>query len=309
MSQPQHGVILAAGRGSRMGPLADHYPKALLPVANEPLILRHVRLLRRLGVREIFVVVGHHGDLIEAALAPGRGEGLHIACVRQTAHEGIAHALALLEARLPGSFYLILGDICFSEGIDVALRENHTDHEVTLLATASVSDLAEVRRNFSVEMDPTGRVHRVVEKPEAPPAVVKGCGFYRFTPAIFEAIRRTPRSSLRGEYELTDAIQTLIDTGAPVHGAELTRWDVNVTVPADLIACNTRELADRGLTHLIGRDCALHPGVKLDGSTVGDGARITHPIRLERCVVLPGATVDATADLRSCVIAPGMNAS
>lgn len=308
MSPPQHGVILAAGRGSRMGPLAEHFPKALLPVANEPLILRHVRLLRRLGVREIFVVVGHHGDLIETVLAPWRDEGLLIECVRQTAHEGIAHALALLEARLPGPFYLILGDICFSEDIDEGLRHAPAAHDVTLLATAAVSDVAEVCRNFSVEMDPTGRVHRVAEKPETPPVAVKGCGFYRFTPAVFEAIRRTARSPLRNEFELTDAIQILIETGAPVFGAELTRWDVNVTVPADLIACNTRELADRGLARLVGRECALHPGAVLDGSAVGDGARITHPIRLERCVVLPGATVDATADLRDCVIAPGTNA-
>jgi dTDP-glucose pyrophosphorylase len=127
-----------------------------------------------------------------------------------------------------------------------------------------------------------------------------------FDGRIFDAIDRTPRSALRNEFELTDAIQVLIDDEAPVYGVEMTSWDVNITEPADLIACNVRALEALGQRHLIGHGCDIAAGAVLEHTTVGDGARIAHPIRLERCVVLPGAVVDSEADLRYAVISPGL---
>ena len=86
----------------------------------------------------------------------------------------------------------------------------------------------------------------------------------------------------------------------------MTAWDINLTTPADLIACNVRALEAKGQQSLIGLNCDIAPGATLHHTTLGDGARITHPIGLERCVVLPGSNVDSSADLHDAVIAPNL---
>ena len=307
MSRPCQGVILAAGRGSRMGPLADHYPKALLPVANVPLIFCHVETLRTLGVREIRIVVGHHASMIESALGDGRDHGVSLHYVHQHERQGIAHAVAALEPHITAPFYLLLGDIYFEfTHLDAAARAFESNGAAAVLALEHAADPAAVQRNFSVEIEPGGRVRRVVEKPTGTDCRCKGCGLYLFDSRIFDAIRRTPRSSLRNEFELTDAIQVLVDDGAPVYGVAMTAWDINLTEPADLIACNMRALEALHQEHLIGQNCAIAPGATLHHTALGEGAHIAHPIRLERCVVLPGTTVDSKTDLHDAVIAPNL---
>lgn len=307
MTSPYQGVILAAGGGSRMGPLADRYPKALLPVANVPLIFRHVETLRSLEVHEITVVVGHHASMIEAALGDGTAFGATLRYVQQHERHGLAHAVAALESRIVAPFYLLLGDIYFEfTHLGAAARLFESEGAAAVLAVQDDAEAAAVQRNFSVAMEPGGRVRRVVEKPTDSDCRCKGCGFYLFDGRIFDAIQRTPRSALRNEFELTDAIQVLIDEDAPVYGVEMTAWDVNITEPADLIACNVRELERLAKSSCIGDDCNLLPDAVLDQSAVGDGVQITHPIRLKRCVVLPGTAVDSEVDLADAVIAPGL---
>lgn len=305
MRSPYQGAILAAGHGSRMGALADHYPKALLPVGNIPLIHRHLATLRELGVHDVIVVVGHLGGRIQAEVGTGAAWGLRITYVDQQERHGLAHAVGGLESYVDRPFYLLLGDIYFEfDALDALAGAFETAGAAATLAVREDGDPAAVRRNFSVESDSGGRVWRVVEKPEQPATRLKGCGLYLFDRGIFEAIRNTPRSPLRNEFELTDAIQMLIDGGAPVQAVPMVTWDVNITEPADLIACSLRTLARQGCASLTGRDCIIAPGAELAQSVVGDGARILHPIRLERCVVLPGAVVDSPFDLFDAVLAP-----
>ncbi len=109
---------------------------------------------------------------------------------------------------------------------------------------------------------------------------------------------------MRDEYELTDSIQILIDYDYPVRIAPVVRWDVNVTYIDDLVACCVHVLRERGQRSLTGAGCEVAEGVELVDSVLGDGARIRHPIRLERCVVMPGVTVDSAYDLKNVVITP-----
>jgi dTDP-glucose pyrophosphorylase len=227
--------------------------------------------------------------------------------VHQHERHGLAHAVAALEPHVTAPFYLLLGDLYYSfTHLGAAARVFDAEGASAVLAIDRDADAAAVRRNFSVDMEPGGRIRHVVEKPVETDCRCKGCGLYLFDGRIFEAIRRTPRSPLRDEFELTDAIQVLIDDGSAVYGVEMTSWDVNITEPADLIACNVRVLEARGTSKLQGRGCEINSGAELQQSILGDGARIAHPIRLERCVVLPGTAVESETNLRSAVIAPGL---
>ncbi|MCF6286158.1 MAG: NTP transferase domain-containing protein [Candidatus Hydrogenedentes bacterium] len=299
------GVILAAGQGSRMGPLTDHYPKALLPVTNVPLIVRHLETLRSLGIQEAFVVVGHLGQQIRDALGDGTAFGMALHYVEQERREGLAQAVGMLEAHISKPFVLLLGDIYFAFKDLVPLIEHFEFHRASAaIAVKDESDPALVRRNFSVEMNDTGQIRRVVEKPTEVASLWKGCGLYLFGPTIFDAIRRTPRSSLRNEYELTDAIQTLIDDGRPVYGTPVVDKDVNVTTPDDLIACNRHALRAMGKPHLVGENCQVAQGTTLHETVLGDGVCIVQPCRLEGCVVLPGTVIDSAMAQRDRVLYP-----
>jgi dTDP-glucose pyrophosphorylase len=152
-------------------------------------------------------------------------------------------------------------------------------------------DPAAVSRNFAVIHEADGRITRVIEKPTEPPTMLKGCGVYLFTPAIFEAIRRTPRSALRGEYELTDAIQVLIDASGRTYVEDLALWDVNVTYPADLLDCNLRLLREGRRSSLVGEGARVAAGARLTDTVVGDRAVVEGPVELEECLVLPDVRV------------------
>jgi dTDP-glucose pyrophosphorylase len=136
------------------------------------------------------------------------------------------------------------------------------------------------------------------------PNKLKGCGLYLFDDRIFEAVRRTPRTAMRDEYELTDSIQILIDYEYPVHVAEVVQWDINVTFIGDLIHCCTHELQKMGETSIVGNDCSLADGVELIDTVVGNNVTIENPIRLEQCVVLDGSTISQTTNLTRAVVRP-----
>jgi dTDP-glucose pyrophosphorylase len=163
-------------------------------------------------------------------------------------------------------------------------------------------DLAMVRRNFVIDADSNGRVRRVIEKPRYVDSHLKGCGLYVFDEHIFDAIRRTPRTAMRDEYEITDSIQILINDGYIVHHQPIVERDLNLTKPEDLLTINLIELARRGLTELIGERVSAPAGVRIERSVVGPGVIIRHPIRITNSVIMPNVVVDSAQDLDSVVM-------
>jgi dTDP-glucose pyrophosphorylase len=182
------------------------------------------------------------------------------------------------------------------------MTEMERNNAAAVVAVKEETDPEAVRRNFSVVLRDDGTVRRVIEKPRHVPNMLKGCGLYLFDMPIFDAIRRTPRTAMRDEYELTDSIQILIDYEFPVRVAAVVNWDVNITYTRDLIDCCLHELARLGKRSLVGRNCRLADGVEIIDSVLGDDVTVTKPTRLERCVVLSGTRLDDGADYRDTVI-------
>jgi len=300
---PYLGVILAAGHGSRMGPFGEEVPKPIVPICNKPLLVYQIEQMRALGVEEVLVVIGHLGHLITAALGNGAAYGVRIRYIEQTRRLGLAHAVGQLEPHVDRPFVLMLGDIFFEvSDLGRMVREFEEHHPAAVLATKHEPDPEAVRRNFSVHLGEGGTVRRVIEKPRFVETNLKGCGLYLFDLRIFDAIRRTPRTALRDEYELTDSIQILIDLDYPVRAVTVVEWDMNITYIGDLITCCRRRLAAEGRTALVGNGCDLADGVELEESVLGDSVRVTKPTRIERCVVLPGVVISDGGTLADMVI-------
>ena len=297
------GVILAAGHGSRMGPFGEEAPKPIAPICGKPLAAYQLDYMRTLGISEVLVVVGHLGHRIRKTLGDGSDFGVRIQYVEQTERLGLAHAVGQLEAHIDRPFLLMLGDIFFDVFDLSEMTEIHGRYNAAaVLAVKDEPEPEAIRRNFAVILNDDGSVRRVIEKPREAPNRLKGCGIYLFDQRIFEAVRRTPRTAMRDEYELTDSIQILIDYEYPVHVAPVVRWDVNLTYVGDLIRCSVHQLAVLGKTSLVGEGCSLAEGVELVETVLGDGVTISKKARLERCVVLSGATLDTGVSYADAVI-------
>jgi dTDP-glucose pyrophosphorylase len=295
------GVILSAGKGSRIDPFNAHYPKPLLPIGNRPIIGHHLERLRALGCREACLVVGHLMDHIINFYGKGDAAGIPIRYVEQDQTLGIAHAAGKVEAFVDGPMLLCLGDIFYLTSRLERMVERYARGDVAaVLAVMEEKDPASMRKNFSVEIGKDGYVSRVVEKPRAPRSTLKGCGIYLFGPEIFDAVRKTPRTALRDEYEITTSIQILIDDGFKVAAEAVIDWDLNVTFPKDLLLGNLQWLRHAGVDHLVAPSARVHPDARLVRTVVGDDVVIDAPVTIEDSVLLPRSVV--ADDLRRAIV-------
>jgi dTDP-glucose pyrophosphorylase len=294
MSPSLQGVILAAGKGTRIQPLSEHLPKPLLPILDKPLLVWQIEEMRGLGVRDIVIVIGHLGHHVVKALGDGSQLGVNLTYVEQQEMLGIAHAVAQLATHVTQPFLLFLGDIFFeTEDLSSMVTKFEQPGVQGVLAVKDEPDVAAIRRNFTVALDERGFVKRVIEKPRNPTTRLKGCGLYLFDESMFDAIRRTPRTALRDEYELTESIQIFIDQGAGVVPAQVVQDDLNLSNGADLLDINLHVMRRAGHENWIAETAEVEAGAVLDGAVVMSGARVAAGARLEQCLVMPGEIASA----------------
>jgi glucose-1-phosphate thymidylyltransferase len=299
------GVILAAGKGNRALPLTNHYLKTLLPICNRPIIDYHLQELSRLGIRRVIILLGHLKEQFYQYLEHHPRYDLEIQCREQKEQAGIAHALLELESFLDKPFLLVLGDIFFIPRDLPSIAGFFSDPNFGAGLAARWEDNPEyLKRNFLIETDRNNRVWRVTEKPDSETGGLKGCGVYFFKASIFEAIRRTPRSSLRNEYELTDAIQTLINQGFWVTSHNVVDWDMNITLARDILTCNQYCLSRRGLNRIVAPGVRIPEDARIDRSVIGEGAVVGQGAVIEQSVIFPGAVIPPGAHFQQTILTP-----
>jgi len=297
------GVILAAGKGTRIYPFSDSFPKPILPIANKPLIQYQIELMAKIGIKEIIIIIGHLGYEIVRKIGRGDEYGVKIKYIEQKSTLGIAHAVGSLEPHITSPFIMFLGDIFFlTSSIETLFQKMNDEKLQCVLATKVEHDPNKIKRNFSVHTDDDGFVCRVIEKPRHSSNTLKGCGIYLFDLQIFDAIRRTPRTAMRDEYEITDSIQILIDYGGRVKSLNVIEEDLNLTFPYDLIDINMAELKRRKITNLIGKNTSIHPNAKLNNCVIGDNVKIENPISLTNCVAFDNVSLDTTSNLTKTIV-------
>ena len=291
---------MAAGKGTRMYPFSARYPKPLLPILGKPLLVHQVEMMAAVGITDILLVIGHLGHEVLRELGDGSAYGVKIEYVEQEETLGIAHALSQLEPQVDRPFFLLLGDIFFEfkrgSGLEVmadALRSDRGTQGV--LAVCEESDPEAIRRNFIVLCEGE-RVTRVIEKPRHPQVNVKGCGAYLFDVAIFDSVRRTPRTAMRDEYEITDSIQIFIDDGYRVEAANVVARDLNLSYPSDLLDINLYVLDRTGESCFFGRDVEVHPDADLERCVIMDRVKIEPGVRLRNCLVFPDVRLQGDLD-------------
>jgi glucose-1-phosphate thymidylyltransferase len=298
------GAILAAGRGSRMGILSDRYPKSLLPVANQPLVVHHLQILRSLGIEDVNIVVGRGAKQIVEMLGDGQAYGVRIRYVEQGAPLGSAHAVSRLATLIDGPFVLLLGDYFFSAPGLGRMLERARATGSTIVAAKREPDRQALCEACVLEINAEGRVEGITEKPKVLRSDIKGCGIYICRPEVLDAVRRTPRTALRDEYEFTVSLDVYLQMGGLLYAEEIIEWDTNFTRPADVLQCNLDWLRHHGRSDLVGRNVELAQGCELLRAVVGDNVTISQPAILRDVVLFSGTRAESGGRIEYALVTP-----
>ncbi len=227
------GLILSGGAGTRLRPITHTGAKQLVPVANKPILFYGLEDLASAGIVEVGIVIGETGDEIRAAVGDGSQWGLEVTYIPQDEPLGLAHCVLIAGDFLGDEdFVMYLGDNLLRQGVAEFVRLFEADRDATRAADPASSHCAaqillarvpDPQRFGVAAFAADGSVSGLVEKPAEPPSDLALVGVYLFDPSIHEAVRAIAPSA-RGELEITDAIQWLIDHGRRVRHEVLDGW-------------------------------------------------------------------------------------
>ena len=233
-------IVLCAGKGTRLRPLTHTSAKHLIPIANKPVLFYAIEAIRDCGIKDIGIIIGETGEDIKRELREGSRWGVNISYIEQKEALGLAHAVSVARGFLgEDKFLMYLGDNLLKNGV-----ENYADKFIQGNYNAFVL-LTEVDnpRQFGVAELEEGRVVRVVEKPKEPVSNLALIGVYFFDENVHQAIKSI-KPSARGELEITDAIQWMIDNGYKVGAEVIEGWWKDTGKPDDILEANALILED-----------------------------------------------------------------
>lgn len=280
-------LVLSGGEGSRLRPLTHTNAKQLIPIAGRPILFHALEAVAEAGITEVGIVIGSTGDEVRAAVGDGSRWGLTVTYIPQEAPLGIAHAVMTAADFVRGEpFLLYLGDNVLLEGVARFVEEfERTRPDAQILLTR----VAEPEQ-FGVAVLEGERVVRLVEKPATFVSDIALVGVYLFDDSILEAAA-TLEPSGRGEYEITEAIQWLIDNGRTVRAEMVEGYWKDTGRPEDLLEANRMMLG--GLTAAVEGD--VDAATVVEGVViVGAGAKVTGSVLRGPVVIGPGTIVDAS---------------
>jgi glucose-1-phosphate thymidylyltransferase len=331
------GVILHGGYGTKLRPLTYTLPKQLIPVANKPISQYVVENLKEAGIKDIAIVLGNiYQEKVREHYGSGQKFGVKFHYIQQKEPEGIAQAVGLCKDYVDNEpFVVYLGDNLIKDGIDqLVKRFEKSNCDVMLL-------LCEVKnpQRFGVaKFDNSGKLVKVLEKPKEPPSHYALTGIYFFKPVIFKAINKL-KPSWRGELEITDAIQLMLESGYNVDYETVQGWWKDTGAPEEILeanrlvleevepmikghvekaesiqgrvtVCERSVIEEKALIRgpaIIGYDALIQKNVRIGPNTsIGNGCKIRKG-EIENSIIMDNCTIDVDFRITDSLIAPHSN--
>ncbi len=291
------GLILSGGTGSRLRPLTFTNAKQLIPVANKPVLFRVIESMRDAGITDIGIVVGSTAEKIKDAVGRGGRWDVNIAYIPQDAPLGLAHAVKISQDFIGDDrFVMFLGDNVIQGGISPLISQFAGSDWNSQIVLTRIED----PRQYGVaELGDDGRIIRLVEKPKNPPSDLALVGIYMFDQNIFKAVNAiTP--SWRGELEITDAIQWLVQNEYAVHPYIHRGWWIDTGKREDMLDANDLVLEELDYEiegyvdrdSQVGRRVTVQRGAEIINSVVRGPAIIGENTRIVNSYIGPFTSID-----------------
>lgn len=302
------GLILSGGKGTRLRPFTFTQAKQLIPVANKPVLVRVIETLRQAGIDEIGVVVGDTLPEIKKTVGDGSHLGVKVTYIPQESPDGLAHAVKISQPFIGDDrFVMFLGDNVIQGGIGGLIRDfaqSDWNSQIVLKAVENPAayGVAKLRADGSIE--------QLIEKPANPPSNLALVGIYMFDSHIFKAVNAI-KPSARGEYEITDAIQWLVNHDYRVYPYVHQGWWIDTGKAPDMLEANSHVLEE--LQPVISPDARIENsqvdsrvtverGARIINSTVRGPAIIGEDTIIENSYVGPFTSIYHHVTLKNCEI-------
>lgn len=300
------GLILSGGKGSRLRPFTYTNAKQLVPIANKPVLFYAIEQLVECGITDIGIIVGDTGEQVRTAVGNGSAFGAQVTFIQQDTPGGIAHAVRTARGYLDDSpFVLYLGDNFVLGGIRPFVESfvsNGRNSQILLHPVPNPQD-------FGIAQMDGERVARIVEKPREPASNLAVIGIYMLDSNVFDVIEGL-KPSWRGELEITDALQGLIDRGLDVHADVLDRYWIDTGKMDDILKANSMLLGaltgrcqgdvdERSRVH---EPVVLEPGAKVVNSVLRGPLIIGRDTEIVDSYIGPCTSIDQGCRIRGCRI-------
>ncbi len=313
-----------------MRPLTYTRPKVMLPLANRP-ILEHLLVeANKAGISQFIFVVGYRDEQVRDYFGNGDKWGVSIDYTTQRKQLGTADAIKTVEGLSDGNFLVMNGDVVVSQK-DISSLTKRSESTLGVFEVEDTGDLGVVEINGD-------RIIHIYEKTERPPSHTANVGLYLFTTDIFDAVSRTSKS-LRGEYEITDALQLMIEEGHHISYQEVSYW-LDLSYPWNLLTANEALLAGiepqnlgeveknvvmKGVVSIgkntvvrsgsyivgpviIGQDCDIGPNCYIRSSTsIGDDCHIGNAVEVKNSIIMKGSKIPHHNYVGDTIIGEGCN--
>lgn len=266
-------LVLSGGKGSRLRPITHTSAKQLIPIANKPILFYGLEAIAKAGIKEVGIVVGDTAAEIRAAVGDGSAFGFKATYIPQSAPLGLAHAVKISRDFMGTSpFLMFLGDNLLKEGLQALVEDFQARKPNAQILVAKVPNPSA----FGVVELQGERVVRLVEKPAKPKSDLALVGVYLFDHSIFKAIDHI-KPSARGELEITDAIQWLVDHKHKVVTKHIEGWWKDTGKLQDLLEAN--RLILESLKHSVDKDARVDALSRIEGRVVLEkGARVIQSV-------------------------------
>lgn len=283
-------LILSGGEGRRLRPLTYTIPKQLVPVANQPILYYVINHIIEAGISDIGIIIAPEtGEEIKRVVQKANFKA-KIKFIVQDKPKGLAHAVKVAQDYLDEEpFVMYLGDNLLGEGITGVVERLKTESVEAIILLKEVNNPS----SFGIAvLDKKHRVVRLIEKPKNPPSNLALVGVYLFTPKIFSAIDKI-KPSWRGELEITDAIQKLIDTGGKVECKIVNKWWLDTGKKDDLLSANTIVLDEWTKREIKGvvKGSKIEGRVKIDKSAKVINSSIRGPVVIGKETVIENSFI------------------
>lgn len=326
------GIILHGGQGTRLRPLTHSGPKQLLPIANKPMSQYTLEDLREAGITDIAIIIGDvYPQKVKEFYGDGTKFGVKITYVYQDRPRGISHAIKLCKDFVKDDkFVVYLGDNILRTGLQVYTKKFQGSKADAMILLCEVDDPS----RFGIAELDGKKIKKIMEKPKNPPSNLAVIGVYFLTPKIFDIIDKL-KPSWRGELEITEALQLLMEEGNAIEYDTVSGWWKDTGTPEDILHANQLVLDSIGTPQqfqisedaevrgniivgknttisrdsfitgpaIVGDNCTIGPTVRLGPYvSVGNNATIKK-CDIENSIIMEGAKIDAKIYLVDSIIA------